>query len=1191
MIILNLLFSAVYCHAQKYLIHTYTEDEGLPSSNVNSISQDSSGFIWVATRSGLCTYDSHKWKTYLSNNGIPFDNAIKVKVDEKGQVWLLQQLTNIDNNLEGLNLLKYENNRWKSFPIKMPYGAFINDNAMSFSLSTNSNNKTIAAFSIYNHGVYLFIDNKWSFYNAHNTSLSSNKIISTYIYNNDIYITADSSVYKYVPNSNKPFQKVFNNISYLKNKIVLNLCIENVNNSEKIWFYTNQGIGYYYQNKFNVVVDNLNLHIDSRMMPYSIIPNYFNSLVFSNSLEIKIYNKNTKELESFSRLNGLIDNGANEMFIDREKILWISSARGISKVSSIRFQNYYQINGMLDDEVASIIEQTPGKFVLGHNFGISFFDGKTFKKQSFNKDQYFERVNVMAKDKDNNIWFACFKNGLGKIDKSGKTIFYSAAKLGISGGVLSVAVDSIGRVLFTSNNQLFQFVNGKSKEIPIEGVKNKPTYLRNIFVLKNNRIVLTTKREGIYIIEDNKVTNLLLKSNVNACNVYSVLENENGSLFIGTEDGLYRYEKGRYERAYLNNYSIEKRVFFLTFNKKSHTLWIGTDAGVISFNEKELWSYGVKEGLAGLETNRGAAIINSEGNLMIGTNRGLSIYRDEYDINRSVLPITQLLNYEISGKTYSPESDVQVSSNNNNIIFNFNIVSFYDENRNSIKYRLEGRDGDWIETSNLDDYFIKYTNLEPGTYRFIFKAKNALGKWSNEICSGTIKIEGPFYKSIWTLLLGLPILILLIGFYIKISTNRRYRLRLESEVKERTYQLETSEKRYKQMFEDNNAIMLLINPENGKIEDANPSALKFYAIAKDEMLNKSIFDFARDSEVSPTDVLNSLTNDNEFEISQYLEATDSLRHLKIHLSRIDNEDKTTVFCIIDDVTVQKNASDQLVKFNEELEERVLIRTIDLEEALKTLNEEIENRTQAENELIAAKKELEKSLNREKELSRLKSRFISMVSHEYRTPLTVIFSSAELIKEFAKISKPEACSDYAKRIQDSVKTLTALLEGVMAIGEDTVINVFKETFNINNFFKYVADTFSANIKNSHELVVNYLETDITVFQDKNLLWGTINQVLSNAAKFSDKGSKIQINYIADDKYLKISISDEGKGIPSEELDLIFEPFYKAADNIGIVSGTGLGLAIAKKNIDVLSGKIYAKSELGNGSTFYIEVPIN
>ena len=255
------------------------------------------------------------------------------------------------------------------------------------------------------------------------------------------------------------FEKIYNNISELSNRKIFAIKIERANNSEKLWLFSDNFIGYIYNNELKKVITNLDYKFDSRFLPFSFFPNYFNSIVYGNIIHIKLFDKTTCTTVDFNKSNGLIDNGATQMMIDRENILWISSNRGLSKVSSLRFQNYFQSNGLLEDEVSSIVEQTPGNFIFGHNSGITFFDGKTFKPIKFNKEPLYERVHRMAKDRNNKIWMACYKNGLGEINLKQKITWHSIKELNVN-GVMSVAIDSNNRVLFTDNNSLYEYKNG-----------------------------------------------------------------------------------------------------------------------------------------------------------------------------------------------------------------------------------------------------------------------------------------------------------------------------------------------------------------------------------------------------------------------------------------------------------------------------------------------------------------------------------------------------------------------------------------------------------------------------------------------------------------------------------------------------------------------------------------------------------
>ena len=194
MIIANIFLIVSGCYSQKYVVHTYTEEDGLPSSNINSISQDSSGIIWMATRNGLCSYDSHKWKEYYSNNGIPFKNTIKVKVDEKSKVWILQYFTSLDNDIDGISLSKFDDDKWKSYSVKLPYLYTLQTHLTSFDLSTYKNT-TIASLGVYQLGVYLFINGNWKFFDGRKGEFPTTNIYSTYVDRGDVYITTDIGIF------------------------------------------------------------------------------------------------------------------------------------------------------------------------------------------------------------------------------------------------------------------------------------------------------------------------------------------------------------------------------------------------------------------------------------------------------------------------------------------------------------------------------------------------------------------------------------------------------------------------------------------------------------------------------------------------------------------------------------------------------------------------------------------------------------------------------------------------------------------------------------------------------------------------------------------------------------------------------------------------------------------------------------
>lgn len=1168
--------------AAQFLVHTYNQEDGMPNSNVNSITQDSSGRIWAVTRRGITSYDGYTWKRYMVLNraGQELENTFYIKNDESNNLWVAQ----LDDSLR---VFKFNNGNYYSKSNISVYISKNNSNKNCRTHLNNTNNKFTFAAVIPTKGLYVLTNNRWSTYNSAN-GISDLDFLSVYTIKETVYFSNKTGLYKI---ENGKISPELSKNYFGEKQLVLALTKTRNNSSDRLWILTNKQIGYVEQGEFKTIVKNVNIDFDNKQRYFSLVPNYFNSIIWSSQFKINKYNYSNGKIEEIRDVNGLIDDGCSEMFIDRESILWIASFRGISKISSMRFKSIFKHNGLLENEVSAIIEQSPGKYILGHNNGITICQGDEYKKIRFNREYLYERVNYLVKDRNGNVWASAYKNGIAKIDKNNNITWLSCDRLGID-EVNGLAIDKNDRLFCSNKNNVYELVSGKLKKINFND--NRITHIRGIYFDQNNALYITTSVSGLFRYRNNKLEQLSSKDkdSTKAKNVFSVFQDTDGILLVGTEAGLFKVDSNKLIRTGLNDKALNRFIYFITKDKNGN-YWFGTEMGLVRLKNNFYWNYGVREGLAGLETNRAAGIIDSYGRLLIGTNRGLSIYFSEYDVNRSIKPLVQLLNAEAEGKIYSLAQPLQITSNTVNFVINYSVISYYDERKNSLKYKLEGNgesvDADWQELKNIEKNYIQYKDLKPGTYVFKIRAKNALGVWSEEIVSAQIKITSPF--NFLYLLSLIPLTLLVIVAYMrKNSQNKKYGLELEKEVEQRTAQLANSEKRYKQMFSENNAIMLIINPDTGYLIDANPSAVVFFDLDKEELLKKNIFEFKSPQMIDKDLAIQLLNSSKEISIDYSKDNTQEIRHLKAHLSEIEGDGKKLLYCIIDDTTDQVNAEKQLLEMNENLESIVKNRTSELEEALDILHQEITQRMEAEEGLIITKNELEKSLIREKELNQLKSRFIMMVSHEYRTPLTVIFSSAELIKEFAKIGHIEACLDYAKRIQESVKTLTELLEGVMAVGEETEVKVFKEEFNYQEFLTYVINDINSKTKSSHNIVIEGIEDAINICQDRNLLKQVISQVVSNSIKFSDKAKSIIISNKFVKEKLIISIKDFGCGISEKDIEYIFEPFYKCQDAVGIISGTGLGLAIVKKNVQALGGNILAESELKQGTSIFIELPI-
>jgi PAS domain S-box-containing protein len=231
-----------------------------------------------------------------------------------------------------------------------------------------------------------------------------------------------------------------------------------------------------------------------------------------------------------------------------------------------------------------------------------------------------------------------------------------------------------------------------------------------------------------------------------------------------------------------------------------------------------------------------------------------------------------------------------------------------------------------------------------------------------------------------------------------------------------------------------------------------------------------------------------------------------------------------------------------------------------------------------------------ALDKAIELSQLKSRFISTVSHELRTPLATILSSIELLKIYTDRMSAEEKSILYSRIIASIDYLTTVLDDVITIdkSESGYISVNYESFDLTELVKIIINNIS--ILKNFKININFLAAhkSLKVISDKKLVTQIITNLLTNAIKFSQLQSPIDLNIKFDNNCFIIEITDKGIGIPIESQQSIFVPFYRA-ENAQNIQGTGLGLSIAKRWVDLLNGNISFNSKPFIGTTFTVAIP--
>lgn len=313
--------------------------------------------------------------------------------------------------------------------------------------------------------------------------------------------------------------------------------------------------------------------------------------------------------------------------------------------------------------------------------------------------------------------------------------------------------------------------------------------------------------------------------------------------------------------------------------------------------------------------------------------------------------------------------------------------------------------------------------------------------------------------------------------------------------------------------------------------------------------------------------------------------------VEVSLSTYVQDNERYVIAFIIDITHRKQIEQNMLnqqqqlekmanemrKLNAELEVKVEQRTIILKEALQKLEQ--------------SQEELSEALDKERQLNEIKSRFVSMASHEFRTPLSTILSSASLVGRYTTNEDQGKRTRHIEKIKGSVKHLNDLLEDFLSLGklDEGKVMVSTAEFNLQELVNDTVEEMKALVRKDQVMVCSYTGHEL-VNSDKKLVKNVLINLVSNAIKFSADDGKIFIQSIVQNGMASVSVRDEGIGIPEEDREHLFSSFFRGKNALNI-QGTGLGLHIVKRYVDLLGGAIDLQSELGKGTTITFNIPVN
>ncbi len=364
--------------------------------------------------------------------------------------------------------------------------------------------------------------------------------------------------------------------------------------------------------------------------------------------------------------------------------------------------------------------------------------------------------------------------------------------------------------------------------------------------------------------------------------------------------------------------------------------------------------------------------------------------------------------------------------------------------------------------------------------------------------------------------------------------------------KEAQKNLLESEARYRALIQNNTSVMLLFDPENGEIVEANKAASNFYGMSEEELKKTCIFDINTMNRDEISEKLNDLRSGKKsYFVFKHYTANGEIKDVELYTGRMDYQGRELYFSVIHDIT-----------------------------------EKLQN----QKELI---------LSREKavESDRLKSAFLANMSHEIRTPMNAIIGFSQLLND--EDITPEESESYINIINKSGSQLLDLIDDIIKISqiEAGIISIQPEDNKLTELLNETYNLFSLTVKQKGiALNLDVPEQQIpSLYTDASRFKQVMINLLSNAIKFTHQG-EVRFGYTVEGEFLQFFVKDTGIGIDPQHFQLIFDRFMQVPQNsTKLYGGTGIGLSISQALVEKMGGKIWLESEVGQGTTFYFTLP--
>lgn len=775
--------------AQTYPFSNYGVKDGLSQSNVSGIVQDSSGYYWLATESGVSRFDGKNFVNYTTEDGLADNNVNTIFLDKNNKIWL--------GHANG-GVTIYDGKQFKPIQSKAfakdkkIYGFFQeNSGALWICTSTNGvikiNDPTKAGEAQLKIHTYAAKEGLSQYVLSVMQDRQSNLWFLT-----DVglkYKNKNSSEFEFFKADGMPSGQV--------------TCIAPDRDRNLLIGTSNGSISRYNVDtkQFQALVtsESLNTPVNNSGVPnfiYTILEDKTGNIwasVFNYG--VCRYNNATGVTIVFNTSNGLTANKIKSIYEDREgNLLFGTLGAGINVFSGEKFISFSSADGLVANSVRSICKDRNGHYWFGTNEGISIYDPSltgiaAFKSLGMEDGLPSRVVSSIVSDKNGDIWIGTWAGKVAKYSLQQKQI---VSVQGLN-EIVNPYVNSL--MVDKKNNLWIGTIEGIVKyDINTGAVKT----IRTINGLSDNdvtafcedskgQIWIGTKQKGITLFNGKTFKKLGRESGLTQGNVTSIAEDNTKHIWVGTQGGgAFVYNNQKFSSYKMKDGLISDFITLIVADGKNN-IWLGTNKCLSKFDltTKTFSSYDSDDGFTGVETVPNSSYYDDEGNIWFGTFNGVFEYNPKKDIPVSKQPILKLNGFRVNAIDYPISDEVTLSHLENSLHFNFIGISLSNPAGVTYKMKLDGYDKEWKPATSQD--FEIYSNLQAKHYTFNLIACNSAGICSSALVMKII-ITPPFWKTWWFYLLIFIVISAALFLYIKLRERklRHEKKILEDKVNERT---------------------------------------------------------------------------------------------------------------------------------------------------------------------------------------------------------------------------------------------------------------------------------------------------------------------------------------------------------------------------------------------------------------------